>query len=326
MLTANQIDTPLCSCCKSTSKTFLHHVYDHEYHTTEQQFPLNKCNECGLIYLSPRPNQNALDIIYPISYNNFHTRVDDEISYVQKVTNFLQSLRLKKLIHKYFPKRHAIKVLDVGCGDGFILDRIKSTFSDFKTYGVEPNKYAAEWAGKNHDVYCGLIEDYHTQTKFDLITSSHVIEHVSDPLGFLIKLKSMLNENGILIIDTPNIDCLQYKIFGKYWGGIHAPRHWTLFSVKTLQETARRAGLETLDIRQMPINVFWIWSIHSMLYQFPKLRVFADKFFDPVKCSSKKSYYYFFLIVISELLDRIVKFFGLGVGQQRAIFIKNKYD
>ena len=132
----------------------------------------------------------------------------------------------------------------------------------------------------------------------------------------------LLKDDGVIIIDTPNIDCGQARLFGKDWGGIHAPRHWVLFDLGTLRETARRAGLKTLEIEQLPINTFWIWSMHSYLYRRPRWRTFADRWFDPIACVSSPSLYYFGLMVFAELLERASKVLGLGVGQQRAIFAR----
>jgi 2-polyprenyl-3-methyl-5-hydroxy-6-metoxy-1,4-benzoquinol methylase len=319
-LSSIQITNTNCPLCESSERESLYEVFDHEYKTTDDKFPLNKCKACDLIYLSPRPNLKSLDIIYPENYSNFHTG-DQEESYVRKISNKLQSRSLKKFIEKYVAK-NKFTVLDVGCGDGFILDRIKDVFPDSKTFGVEPNLIAARYASRRHNVFEGLIEKYKSSKKFDLIVSSHVVEHLEDPVGFIKKLNTFLKEDGVMIIDTPNIDCFQSKLFTKNWGGIHAPRHWTLFSIKTMAELAKKAGVKVLAIHELPINIYWIWSIHSWLYQKPKLRNFADKYMNTVDCVSSKSFYYLALMFFAEVLERITGLLKLGLGQQRAILRK----
>jgi SAM-dependent methyltransferase len=319
-LSSTQITATNCPVCGSSDKKKLYKAFDHEYKTTDDKFPLNKCGVCDLVYLSPRPNLKALDIIYPVTYSNFHTG-DQAESYVRKISNKLQSRSLKKFIDRYFGK-NKFSVLDVGCGDGFILDRIKDVFPDSRTFGVEPNSGAAKYASRRHNIFEGLIEEYQSSKKFDLIVSSHVVEHVEDPVGFLKKLNTFLKDDGVMIIDTPNIDCFQSKLFGRNWGGIHAPRHWTLFSIKTMTKLANKSGLKVVANHQLPINIYWIWSVHSWLYEKPKLRDFADKYMNTIDCVSSKSFYYLVLMIAAEVLERITGLLKLGLGTQRAILRK----
>lgn len=156
--------------------------------------PDRKCRCCGAEYLSPRPGLNALDVIYPQNYGNYHTGEDEGKSYVRMISNKLQGWRLRRVITENIEMRPALKVLDAGCGDGFSLDRIKEQFSNVETFGVEPNAIAAQQAGKRHKVLQGVFEEYVTDERIDVIVSSCVIEHVEDPLGFLIKTHIRIHE------------------------------------------------------------------------------------------------------------------------------------
>lgn len=322
-LTAEMISVVKCPLCNSSAYSKMFDTFDHEYETTDIRFPLVECIDCGAKYLSPRPNLKSLDIIYPATYSNFSTSESTDQSYVRKISNFIQSTRIKSLLKKYHPDAglRPLNILDVGCGDGNILDRIKSVFPETNTFGIEPNAKASALASKRHVIFEGVFEDYKSDVAFDLIFSSHVIEHVESPIVFLEKIYHALKDGGIAVIDTPNIDCMQYRIFSKNWGGLHSPRHWTLFDRKTLAASARKAGFKVLTIIEMPINTFWIWSFHSYLYSKGK-RTFADNFFGVKDCVSKKSLYYLFVMVLAEFLDRVTGLFGLGLGQQRAVLKK----
>lgn len=315
MLNEDQISDVPCTICGSAQKTVLYELRDHEYHTTEQTFPLNRCLDCGCFYLSPRPNDKSLSIIYPKNYLNFQVDNAKE-TLVRRVSNRIQAMRIKQTIQKY-QANSSIRVLDVGCGDGFMLDRIREAFPDALTYGVEPSSHGASIAGRKHQVFNGRFEDYQITEPFDIIISSHVIEHISNPVLFLKKIGDGLTPGGISIIDTPNIDCFQYRLFGKHWGGFHSPRHWTLFTPHTLGNVAERADFEIIETLLLPINTFWIWSIHSLLYEKLWLRKFADTFFHTVDCVSKPSIYYFILLSLCELLERVTS--PLGLGQIRCI-------
>ena len=309
-----------CPLCNSKNKKKLYQVFDHEYQTSSDFFWQNKCLNCGFVYLSPRPNNRSLSIIYPNSYSNFDITVQD--SYTRKVSNFFQSKSIKKSLLKLgFYEKQQFKVIDVGCGDGSFLNRIKESFPNALTYGVEPNSKAVNLARKNgHKVFDGYIEDYKDNHNcFDIVFSSHVIEHVHDPKIFLLTLKKLAKKNTYVIVETPNIDCFAHKIFKSDWGGHHAPRHWTIFDKKTLVKMAKETNLGIVSIKDVPINIFIIWSIHSYLYR-RNHKLIADKFFHTSDCLKKKSLYYFALLCFCELLERVTKLLGGQLGQLRAVF------
>ncbi len=307
-----KIVNPSCPGCGSNDKTLLFKTWDHEYETTDISFPMNTCVACGLVYLSPRPDVSALNLIYPPEYMNFNTDAASKVTVVRKFSNWLQSRRIKKLINGLYPGRSDLKVLDVGCGDGYLLDRIKDVFPAFKTFGVEPYEAAASVAGKKHDVFVGIIEDFRTEEKYDLVVSYHVIEHVAEPRVFLENMKKFVKEDGYVIIDTPNLDSCSYKVFGSNWGGIHAPRHWTLFSLRTFSDLAQKVGFNHIEVADQPISLFWIWSTHSWLFHH-NLKKLADRYFHPVKCLTENSWYYFGLFVVCEFFER-----GLGLFMNRS--------
>ncbi len=322
-LTAEMISVVPCPLCGSPACVKMFDTFDHEYNTTDISFPLVECTDCGAKYLSPRPNLKSLDIIYPDTYNNFSTSDSADQSYVRKISNSIQTSRIKSLLKKYHPEAgtRPLNILDVGCGDGNILDRVKEAFPDANTFGIEPNSKAAALAAKRHEIFEGVFEDYRTDLNFDLIFSSHVVEHVELPINFLKNIRLALKDDGVAIIDTPNIDCLQFEIFSKHWGGLHSPRHWTLFDKKTLGDSAKKAGFNIMEIIEMPINTFWVWSLHAYLYSKNKKK-FADKYFSVTDCVSKKSIYYLFVMIGAEFLERITGLFGLGLGQQRMVLKK----
>jgi len=321
MLDLKQIQQTDCPVCEGKNFILKHYLRDHEYQTIEQDFPVNKCSSCGVFFLSPRPNELAFNIIYPDSYANYRTN-ETKTSYVRKISNSIQTRRVRRILER-FGLRDDFNVLDVGCGDGYMLDRIKEAYPSTRTFGIEPNSTAAGIAAKSHNIFNGLLEEYPLdENRFDLIISSHVIEHVSNPVSFLKLLQFRLAQGGIMVIDTPNIDSFQYKLFGRHWGGFHAPRHWTLFTPDSLELAARRAGLKKQEIIQVPINVFWIWSLHSIFFSKVRMRKFASKFFNTKACVESPSIYYLSLLIIFEVFDRISKPFG--AAQMRAIFVSSK--
>jgi 2-polyprenyl-3-methyl-5-hydroxy-6-metoxy-1,4-benzoquinol methylase len=77
---------------------------------------------------------------------------------------------------------------------------------------------------------------------FDVITLSHVIEHVHDVGGTLRACHRLLKPGGRLWLETPNVAALGHKVFGVNWRGLEAPRHLVLFSAPALKQLLQDAG------------------------------------------------------------------------------------
>ena len=90
------------------------------------------------------------------------------------------------------------KVLEVGSYDGSMTELILDYFD--KVDVVEASSKMAqvvrEKFGPRVCVHEGLIEDIDIQEKYEVIFLVHTLEHVTDPTSVLLKLKSMLVQEG----------------------------------------------------------------------------------------------------------------------------------
>jgi len=78
----------------------------------------------------------------------------------------------------------------------------------------------------------------------DVIAIWHVLEHLLDVVGFLRVAAHNLKQNGLLVIAMPNPDAWQFRIMGRSWPHLDAPRHMTLIPQKWLSMKAAELGLE----------------------------------------------------------------------------------
>ncbi len=97
--------------------------------------------------------------------------------------------------------------LDVGCGAGLLCEPLARLGASVTGIDAAPENIAA---AEMHAAQSGLAIDYRAggveglDGQFDLVTSLEVIEHVSDPAGFVRGLARVLADNGLLILSTPN--------------------------------------------------------------------------------------------------------------------------
>jgi len=107
------------------------------------------------------------------------------------------------------------KVLDIGCGDGFISEMIRDNQN--KVSGIEIAENAIKKCKKKGiQVYdLDLNSDWQKKLKgkFDVIYSGEIIEHIFDTDKFLKNIHRTLKKGGELVIDTPNVASFGRRIF-----------------------------------------------------------------------------------------------------------------
>ena len=90
----------------------------------------------------------------------------------------------------------------------------------------------------------------------------NLIEHVEDPVAVLAAVGRLLTPQGRILLKTPKHASLDAQLFRRsYWGGLHCPRHWVIFTPGSLESTARRAGLAVQTLEETQGAPFWCWSV-----------------------------------------------------------------
>lgn len=193
---------------------------------------------------------------------------DEEIAYIEKS---LQSNpeRIEHQVQAVI--RHGEikgkKVLDIGCGGGLFLSKIKQAGAD--VLGIELSDTRAYYAQTKHglNVIKRTIEDEYwnaSHETFDIVTLWDVIEHVNFPLATLRSAANMLRPGGILLIDTPYRDAFYHR-FGEftYWltrgkyptflNTMYSAKpfgHKQIFSLSEMKYALEEAGLQVIELKR----------------------------------------------------------------------------
>jgi len=158
------------------------------------------------------------------------------------------------------------KLLDVGCGSGAFLVKMKELGWD--VVGVEPDRLAVKVAREHFglSVYEGVLEEVGLpENEFDAITMNHVIEHLYDPIATFKECRRVLKPGGRLVAITPNIESLGARLFGEVWRGWEIPRHLYPFSPSTLQTLAEKAGLKVSHARTAARSARWMYAASYLI-------------------------------------------------------------
>jgi 2-polyprenyl-3-methyl-5-hydroxy-6-metoxy-1,4-benzoquinol methylase len=255
---------PICLVCKSNNVEVWSVVRDEEYHTFKgENFHYYLCKNCRVISLSPTL-ENKLDVIYPSNYYSFN---NDGYNILFKVKFFLDARNFRKL-SIYFEKK-SLRMLDVGGGIGRLSSIVKNSLPNLQIDStiVDLDEQAGERALlEGHNYVKSSFEDAKFDEKFDLILAFNILEHVPDPIEFMNQVYDSLNDGGICLLQTPNFDSLDAKLFKKkYWGGLHAPRHFVLFDEKSLADVIKGSSLKIIKQSRVPGGPFWSYSILGTL-------------------------------------------------------------
>ncbi len=263
-------------CGAQTPGIHIGEVAEHEYeNTTDLVFSVFQCPDCSLVYLYPRPDSSELSVIYPHDYYSYHMTFNApeggaRKSFVQSIFYRINAARFRKRFSRWWKGRNLdrpLRVLDVGCGVGAQLDIFKGMFPDCETYGIEINEVAVRKAKlRGHEVYYGLFEEVNLPTNFfDVVSSYHVIEHLGQPDDLIRKSLELINDGGVIHLETPNTTGLDFEMFKSgHWGGYHPPRHWYLFQFRTFEKLLERFNGEIIAKGYASNGVFWNWTFHSI--------------------------------------------------------------
>jgi 2-polyprenyl-3-methyl-5-hydroxy-6-metoxy-1,4-benzoquinol methylase len=240
------------------------------------------------VRLNPRPAVSELGRIYPAEYYAYHLVHDDggAPGLGERIKTKRYQKNFRKLLERAAPGNATARVLDVGCADGRLLTWYRDAIPGrtIETYGIDIGEEAVERARQaGHQAVAGRFEldTALPDGTFDLILASHVIEHVDDPVGFARRAAQLLKPGGVFMFATPNVDSADVRRFGRFWGGWHFPRHWTLYDPASAERLAKEIGLTVEQITYEVNPVFWNWTFHARLRE-RRGDDFADKIFPPV--------------------------------------------
>jgi len=216
---------PKCYICGSDSKFLLKKDGFDEY----------ICNRCDLSFVHPQPTAEFLKTdVYSLE-SGYQRNKSADLS-IEK-----PGKRYGRVLDFIAKEKPGGNLLDVGCSTGQFMYWARQR--GFNCKGVEINKRTAETARQNgFDVFNGFLHEAVFESEsFDVIFLGDVIEHVNNPRSFLKDAVSFLKKDGLLVISTPNVNCvwskctlLLYNMFNIPWTSATPPYHLFQFSFENL--------------------------------------------------------------------------------------------
>jgi len=201
---------------------------------------LNKlqCRHCGFVQI--QPENMSSENFYKEEYSTYYERV---------AAKTFDDPRYRHLAQWMFEAVSPLKphsILDVGCGRGWEMEKVGQLFPDAEIMGVEPSLQNSRiGADRGLKIIAGTLEaSAASLPKFDLIYSTNVLQHVQAPKDFLAIQKSLLNEDGVVVIKCPDSSRPGNEMLYYDQKCSFAPVHLKLL--------AQKVGFENLSWRKPP--------------------------------------------------------------------------
>jgi methyltransferase family protein len=267
----NTHQRPFCILCAAKGEQLYTELVDWLFGVSGK-WGIRRCFNCGVAWLDPQPVPKDIPALYSRYLTHGVRESSTWLGRLQRATvqcalsrEGYPLERPKKILPRLLAKlpgskRHAKlsvlslnptnpgRLLDVGCGNGEFIARMRSL--GWHVSGVDPDPTAvASGRSQGLEIFTGTIADVPEVARYDVVALNHVIEHVTDPVNLLRECRSRLRPHGgRLIITTPNLESLGHRWFKKYWRGLEVPRHFTIFSSRGLRDCIQQAGLSVLSM------------------------------------------------------------------------------
>ncbi|MGF7038579.1 class I SAM-dependent methyltransferase [Mucilaginibacter lappiensis] len=227
-----------CVLCEKEQLQNIYKTHDRHY-GIKGEFTIDKCGNCGLVFLNPMPSDKHLTSLYPKTYYSYQDFYEKDQSVIRRI--FKKYIINIGTLDPVFSQPG--KILDIGCGSGKFLYGMKK--KGWQVYGVEVNENAAEVGNEVEqlNIHPGdLLSSKFDSDFFDYIRSNHSFEHITTPEPVLDEVHRILKKDGKLLIGVPNIESFNGRLFKKYWWYLGAPVHPFNYSVSTLCKMVEKHG------------------------------------------------------------------------------------
>lgn len=250
------MNCPVCSSSGTARQAF--EGSDFLFETTPRAFGFSACARCGSLFIDPVPSAVELASFYPSRY--WWSSSTDRLSKLERIYRRI-ALRdhlafIMKASETLAEGREHVRLLDVGCGGATLLGVLRDR--GFEVLGFDASPEAAATASAEHDVEVVIgqrLQDANFPcAAFDVVTLFHVMEHVPEPHALLAEVRRILHSGGRLILQVPNIESWQFRLFGIRWYGLDVPRHVINYSDKSIQRLLLDSGFRARRVRHFNLR------------------------------------------------------------------------
>lgn len=243
-----------CPLCDSEKLDVVFECTD--FFLSKEKFNIVKCNTCFVLFTNPQPQKDAIKGYYKTEKYISHSNTDKGLT--SKVYKTVRKLAIKRKygIIKTYKNRGSI--IDIGCGTGHLLNHFRK--KGWKTFGIEPDPSAREFAKSNFNI---VVEEENElenckENSFDVVSMWHVLEHVHKPIERMDLIYKILKNDGIAVIALPNFEAYDAKYYKIFWAAWDVPRHLYHFNKEAFCKIANNSGFNVFKLMPMKFDALYV--------------------------------------------------------------------
>ncbi len=207
-----------------------------------------RCSQCGLVFLHPQMSPEEERLFYEKEYGEiysnekgttpaqlFNARLGDAALYFEWIKNYITP---------------DSECLESGCASGYFLETIRPYVKQVS--GIETHtllkKYCQDLGIRMFD---SLAEC--TENSYDVVFMFFLLEHIGDPVRYLLEVKRVLKDGGRIVIVVPNVDDALFRLYDVqgFRTFYFTPAHQFYYSKATLAGLFKKAGFSEFIINPM---------------------------------------------------------------------------
>jgi len=245
----NRIEKECPSCkkknCNFIDKYIFHILFDQSFFN---KMNILNCKECDLTFANPMPDDHNLEKFYSTIYRaKFRPHsVDDGWS-----KDILNSQ--KNLINQFVNLKDIQNILDIGAGNGDLLDLLKKE-TESKIFFTERDNYFKKILLKKD--YIDFDQKENSKQKFDLIISTHTLHHFNSIDKFFDIFKKNIGDNTFLFIEVPHNSIKKW-----FYKRPYDSPHLFFFSKKSLEQMFKLRNYEVVFLNYIGNDIESIFQI-----------------------------------------------------------------
>lgn len=273
-----------CPFCKSENTR--QYIKLKDYFLTKEDFEIFECDDCKLLFTTPRPSSS--EIVRYYKSDEYLSHNENQKGLMPCLYNWVKKRNIKNKFKVAFAdnylQRDKTRLLDYGCGIGDFLRFAQRRGCN--VYGCDLSADARTLATKKLRVE--IVEPNALSSlpdwRFDVITLWHVFEHVDDLELIVNQFHRLLADNGRLVIAVPNYKSYDAELYGDKWAAYDVPRHLNHFHKESL-ENVLKGKFALKKIKPMKWDAFFI-SMMSEKY-LPNGKPMLNGFLNGIKSNIK---------------------------------------